>query len=465
MKKFFTLFAASTLMVAAHAQTYFQDDFEGGSLTGNNAWITYVVADPDVTGLDWNYGTVGGNYARCSNYDGVNHVLNTWLISPVIDLSGATAPTMSFDMTKRYAGDDIVVHLSTDYAGSGDPGLATWTDITSLFTLDANTASWTFVPSGDGDLSAYSPNATSYIAFEYIGSGTDGSTWEVDNILIQEGPTVIPTLSIYDIQYTTAMPADSPEMGNDVTTHGVVTAIALAGGGSGQGYFIQDADGAWNGIMVVDATNTPSVGDSVEVTGTVEENFSFTRINNVSAFTNHGLPTTYTPADVTITAAEASSMEEYESVFVTVTSAECTNDNAGFGLWVAHDGTDTLVVDDDCFDNSGTLGTWYDISGIMSFSFGQYKINPRTGADIVVVGVSGIEETANEVTIYPNPAVDNVVINTAPGSIVNIYSMTGALVATGVSNKTIDVSELEAGLYQVVITTNGTQITNKLMIK
>ena len=43
--------------------------------------------------------------------------------------------------------------------------------------------------------------------------------------------------------------------------------------------------------------------------------------------------------------------------------------------------------------------------------------------------------------------------------------MTGAVVSEGVSTKTIDVSELEAGIYNVVVTLNGTQTAQKLIIK
>ena len=67
--------------------------------------------------------------------------------------------------------------------------------------------------------------------------------------------------------------------------------------------------------------------------------------------------------------------------------------------------------------------------------------------------------------IYPNPASDNVVINAAAGSIVSIYSMNGALVANGVSNKTMDISHLDAGTYQVVIALNGEKTIQKLVIE
>lgn len=457
------LFIAGLLSIgAAKAQIYFSDDFEGGSLTGNNAWTTQVVDDPNTTNEDWELGTVGGNYARVSNYTGQSNVLNTWLISPAIDLSAGTAINMNFNMTKRFAGDDMIVHISNNYDGSSAPSSATWSDITTLFTLDTDIDSWAFVPSGDGDISTYVSGTSTYIAFEYIGGASNGSTWEVDDIQIQEGATTIPTLTIYDIQYTLADPADSPEDGNVVTTSGVVTAIS--GGDSGDGYFIQDEDGSWNGIVIVDGTNTPAVGDSVEVTGTVEENFDFTRISGISAFTNHGTAT-WQPTAAAVSSNDAATLEEYEGVLVTISETECTNDNAGFGLWETNDGSGALNVDDDCFDNSADLGNWYDLTGVISYSFSEYKINPRTGADQVAIEFATIVDNTVDFEIYPNPANDLVQINAGVEAQINIYAMTGALVISTNNETQIDVSDLEAGVYTVTVTENGVTGAKRIIIQ
>jgi hypothetical protein len=463
MKKFFTLLSAVSIVAAANAQTYFSDDFEGGSLTGNEAWTSQVIANPDAITGEWILGTDFGNYAKLSNFvSSSNHILNSWFISPTMDLSAGTEVIMNFSMTKRFDGPDMIVHISNDYDGTSAPSTATWTDITALFTLNSDVASWSFSPSGDGDISANISGTSTYIAFEYIGTSTDGSTWEVDDVNIQEGATLIPTLSIYDIQYTTAAPADSPESGNTVTTSGIVTSVS--GEDSGDGYFIQDADGSWNGIVINDATNSPNVGDSVEVTGVVEENFDFTRIGTISNFVNHGA-TTWQPTAAIITSSNAASMEEYESVLVQILSTECTNDNAGFGLWETNDGSGAVGVDDDCFVNFGDLGDYYDLTGIISYSFAFYKINPRSGIDQVIVGFSSIVDNNINFEIYPNPATDVINITVDANALVSIYSLSGTKVFEALASKTIDVSALEAGMYNIVVTTNGTQSVEKLVIR
>lgn len=458
----FTIMAAVSLTIGANAQTYFEDDFEGGTLTANNAWTTQVVADPDATGENWEYGTAGGNYARCSNYTGANHILNTWLISPAINLSGATNPTMNFDMTKRFAGDDMIVQISTNYDGSSAPSSATWTDITPLFTLDANTGSWNFVNSGDGDITAYI-SANTYIAFEYVGGSTDGSTWEVDNVMVQEGGTVIPSVTIYDIQYTLSNPADSPYLGDEVTTYGIVTAITIPP--ADKGYYIQDGDGAWNGVFVYDTVNTVAIGDSVEITATVGEYYNFTELLQPASFTVVNSGNTL-PNPAVVSSNDLATLEDYEGVLVTAEMVECVNDNSGFGLWDMNDGSGVLKADDDCYDNSATLGNWYDVTGVISYTFSEYKINPRTGADIVIVAYAGLEENEISYTIYPNPANDFLTVFTnGEVMFVTIHSVTGAVVYQGSDNK-IDVSDLEAGIYTITVSNEaGVEKTEKLIIQ
>ena len=50
---------------------------------------------------------------------------------------------------------------------------------------DTDSGDWTFVPSGNIDLTAFISSSIS-IAFKYSGTNSDGATWELDNILITE---------------------------------------------------------------------------------------------------------------------------------------------------------------------------------------------------------------------------------------------------------------------------------------
>ena len=148
----------------------------------SGGWTTYAVV-PSIA--VWETSTAGGAsnpYVQISNYDGSNnHASEEWLISPSIDLSGVTTPTLSFDNAYNYSGSQLELKVSEDYV-SGDPTAASWDDLTIQAIWSGG--SFIFVNSGDIDLSAYT-SSNIHIAFRYLGSAVDGSTWELDNILIK----------------------------------------------------------------------------------------------------------------------------------------------------------------------------------------------------------------------------------------------------------------------------------------
>ena len=73
----------------------------------------------------------------------------------------------------------LQLHISTDYDGVSDPNDGTWNSLNPV--LSPGDFDW--VSSGNIDLSLYQTGPF-YIGFKYTGSGTDGSTWEVDGIQI-----------------------------------------------------------------------------------------------------------------------------------------------------------------------------------------------------------------------------------------------------------------------------------------
>jgi len=155
-------------------------DFNDGSLT-SGGWTTQLVNGT----LNWTVGSFGGeSYGNMSNYNGsTNEINESWLISPSIDLSGATAPALSFDNAYSYTGNALEVMVSSDYSGTGDPNLANWTSFTGGAIWSTGFFAW--VNSGPLNLSSFTQNGV-YVAFKYVGSASDGSTWEIDDIKIEE---------------------------------------------------------------------------------------------------------------------------------------------------------------------------------------------------------------------------------------------------------------------------------------
>lgn len=108
-------------------------------------------------------------------------VSNDWLISPALNLDNYTDEILTFQTKTQYTGPALKCKYSVDYAGSGDPGVASWTELS--FTAATTT---TFVSSGEVDLSSVNGSSV-YIAFHYTSTGTlsgEAANWWVDNVLL-----------------------------------------------------------------------------------------------------------------------------------------------------------------------------------------------------------------------------------------------------------------------------------------
>mgnify|MGYP002397459501 CR=1 FL=1 len=216
--------------------------------------------------------------------------------------------------------------------------------------------------------------------------------------------------TIYEIQGQTA---NSPYDGTEITTKGIVTATYSTG------YFIQDGDTAWTGLYIYDQGNTPLIGDSVMLSGTVDEYYGMTEIINISAFSIINSENTL-PEPILVASGDAT--EAYESVLIRVEEAECTNPDLGYGEWEINDGTGPVAVDDMGIAFAPTLGVSYTVTGPLNYSFSAYKIEPRDENDIQVaealffttpLAITDIQETSVTLTWETNVAANtNVAIGT-----------------------------------------------------
>ena len=124
------------------------------------------------------------NYScmKASAYVGQAYAAESWLVSPSIDLSNASAATVKFDQAVNYASPDgaLSVMISTDYAG--EVLQCTWTEL-SLSQWPAG-SNWTFINS-TADLSSYVGQSVT-IAFKYTSSTSASATWEVKNFVVEE---------------------------------------------------------------------------------------------------------------------------------------------------------------------------------------------------------------------------------------------------------------------------------------
>ena len=159
-------------------------DFDDGSLT-SGGWKTFWSGTNPNIG-EWEL--LFGNIAKASNYsNSSNYACESWIVSPLFDLTVATAPYLVFDNVTRYNGNALELYISYDYDGSSNPSQqGNWIDITSYVpNWDTDDFQWDLVSSGNTDLTPFIAPSVA-IAFKYIGTNSNGATWEVDNIIIKE---------------------------------------------------------------------------------------------------------------------------------------------------------------------------------------------------------------------------------------------------------------------------------------
>jgi len=270
-------------------------------------------------------------------------------------------------------------------------------------------------------------------------------------------------VAISEIQFTAAADGASPLVGQTITTSGIVTAIR-----AGDGYFIQDGAGAWNGIYVFSTSNVPAIGDLVRITSNVSEYFGMTQLSSISSFeilsSSNSLP------DFAIINSTQVNTEAYEAVLVRVENAVCTNANAGFGMWEINNGTGPAKVDDDIFSFTPTLGTAYNVHGPVFYSFSEFKILPRFSADVQVYVASINELENNQFTVYPNPSTGlftievNQPTNAAIVSVTNILGQQIFATEMTQANSTISLEGEPQGVYFVTLKNGTTHSTQRVIL-
>ncbi len=279
-------------------------------------------------------------------------------------------------------------------------------------------------------------------------------TFDVD----LSGPPITP---IYDIQYSTS--GDSPFENDEVTIKGVIVAN-FNDSDYGTGYYVQDDGGAWNGIYIYDETNSPNMGDSVQITGTVEEFYGMTQISDVTELMTIDIGGTITGPEV-VSIPEANT-EEYESCFIRVENATCVEEQNQYGEWKVAIGTDTLLMKDNgAFAFTEELDQMYNVQGVTNYSYGEYSLHYRVDGDVQIVNSIG-EDFAADLRMYPNPASDMLTVeNGDEVEQIKVYSVTGKLMDTyDVNGNTIrlNVADYAKGIYLVKFVSGSSSRTARI---
>lgn len=149
-------------------------------------WTNWGTAD----GVKFKYGNGGGAsnkpYAQVTAFQSNLSNVNSWLVTPAINLTDAQNPKLTFSTAAGYSvgGTEFKVMVSTNYTAGADPATADWTELTATMATPPNSGYSDFIGSGNIDLSSFAGQQV-FIAWKYVnGNSNPAETWELDDIMV-----------------------------------------------------------------------------------------------------------------------------------------------------------------------------------------------------------------------------------------------------------------------------------------
>ncbi|MCY1720795.1 endonuclease [Prolixibacteraceae bacterium Z1-6] len=268
---------------------------------------------------------------------------------------------------------------------------------------------------------------------------------------------------ITDVQGTTLQ---SPLLGQEVTIAG-----RIAANFDNAVYIQQKGTTKRAGICVYNSLKTGNIGDSIIVKGTVAEYSSLTELADINYFVNFKNNDSITPQ--LINTQELG--EDLEGMLVTIENV--TFKDAGVR---ATDANTSFTFSDD-YGESVLFSAWNSrlvgkkipsgkvkLTGVVSEYNGSYQILARDINDFssVITSAPLVSKSKNEVTIYPNPAGDQLNFSTTEEiSSVEIFSANGQLKQQIKNPATsINTSGLTDGIYFITITTDENELIHKKFV-
>lgn len=146
--------------------------FTSFSVTGNQVWGC----------TDFGYN--GSKGIRINGFSGSAIANEDWLISPVLQLSAGA--NLSFYSQFSFAGNGLQLKISSDYTGTGNPAIASWTDLNGDFpttSVNSNSTALSDWKLSTIDLSTYASQKI-YLAFVYTSTNSAAARWTLDEIKV-----------------------------------------------------------------------------------------------------------------------------------------------------------------------------------------------------------------------------------------------------------------------------------------
>lgn len=145
----------------------------------------FVIEDKELSGLTYVWKRDSKYGMKASAYNKMNYVSESWLVSPLIDLTTNTgAADLSFEhATNLFNSIENAIAEATVWVRTES---GQWTKLEVNY---PEALGWDFVQGGTVDLSSYNGNKIQ-IGFKYVSSLESCGTWEIKNFTIQAGEVV-----------------------------------------------------------------------------------------------------------------------------------------------------------------------------------------------------------------------------------------------------------------------------------
>ncbi len=462
----------------------------------------FTSKDPDMKYLEGSYKVIGndGNHFNQSIVDGGNSVVPD-SIAEAIYLASDHYPVVAKVVFTSKSSTSPVAHAGGDMmAAIGDTitldGSKSYDPNGSIISYNWNQSSGPAVIIQDSTATRASfiipkVNRTSNFIFQLKVIDNDGET-STDHVKITV--EIKGGYTPYDIQFTKEIGVGedcypSEFEGQNVEVTGVVTAVR-----PDQDYpnfFFQDPNKKeWAGMFIyIDkGYSAPSVGDLVILKGDIAEYYGMTEMKNISSTTilssgNEIEPVKLNAALVSGSCSEWA--EKYEGMLVRLVDVLVSQTADENGHWIVSDITGSVIIDSYLYVGDfpkPELRTHYtSITGIVHYTYGEYKLIPRDSNDFNApfAAIKEIPENFEMMINYPNPFNPTTIIefsikesNFVQLDVIDIHGRNVATLISGIplSKKLIwngknDLGQMvPAGIYFARLKTSSTVMTQKMIL-
>ena len=190
------------------------------SETFANTFGKFLVEDKSLAeGLSYVWAKNSG-YVKASGFaNSAAHAAESWLLSPLFDLTNANEPNLMFEhAVNNFASVDAAKQEATVWVREGEEG--EWSKLEIAYPEELG---WTFVSSGSIALSAYK-GKTIQIGFKYTSTAERAGTWEIKNFKVIDGQDA--ELAFSATKFSVVLGTESPDYPTLTNPHNVTVAYS-----------------------------------------------------------------------------------------------------------------------------------------------------------------------------------------------------------------------------------------------